>query len=127
MLKKTFSKLKKLCTPAFIYFVISLVSLIFMIFNNYGNSNKFCLGMYDCPVENVWLIFLINVVYILFITIVLDSLCKNGFSPISWFLVFFPFILFFVALVLFMFRQNSLNSPVLYESEMSGVEMFNSF
>jgi hypothetical protein len=127
MLKNTFNKVKKLCTPAFVYFVISIVALIIMMINNGGNTDKFCLGKYDCPVQNVWMIYLIKLVYILFITIVLDSLCKNGFAPISWFLVFFPIVLFFVALGLFMIGQNSMNNKFEYADEMKGVEMFRAF
>jgi len=66
------------------------------------------MGNYDCPVDNVYLIYIIKAVYLLFVTIVLDSLCKNGYSGISWFLVFFPIMFYFIALGLFMImKQNS--------------------
>ena len=101
------SSIKKLCTPAMIYFLISVSTLLIMIFSNWGNSKRFCMGEFECPVENLFLIYIIKLGYLLFITIVLDSLCKNGFSAISWFLVFFPLLFYFLVLGLFMIKQNS--------------------
>ena len=101
------SNIKKLCTPAMIYFLISVSTLLIMIFSNWGNNKRFCMGEFECPVENLFLIYIIKLGYLLFITIVLDSLCKNGFSAISWFLVFFPLLFYFLVLGLFMIKQNS--------------------
>ncbi len=99
--------LKKLCTPAMIYFVISISTLLVMIFSNIGNTNRFCMGEFECPVDNVFVIYIIKLAYLLFVTVMLDSLCKNGYTSISWFLVFFPILFYFVVLGLFMIRQNS--------------------
>ena len=99
--------LKKLCTPAMIYFVISISTLLVMIFSNIGNTNRFCMGEFECPVDNVFVIYIIKLSYLLFVTVMLDSLCKNGYAGISWFLVFFPILFYFVVLGLFMIRQNS--------------------
>ena len=99
--------LKKMCTPAMIYFLISMFTLLVMIFSNMGNSNKFCMGEFECPVDNLFLIYIVKFGYLLFVTIILDSLCKNGYASISWFLVFFPILFYFVALGLFMVKQNS--------------------
>ena len=99
--------LKKMCTPATIYFILSLTTLIVMVLSNIGNKRIFCMGEYDCPVDNVLLIYIIKLGYILFTTIVLDSLCKNGYGTISWFLVFFPLMAYFAALGLFMIYKNS--------------------
>lgn len=101
------SSIKKLCTPAMIYFFISVSTLLVMIFSNLGNNNRFCMGVFECPVDNIFPIYIIKLIYLLFVTIVLDSLCKNGYSSISWFLVFFPILFYFVALGLFMIKQNS--------------------
>jgi len=65
------------------------------------------MGVFECPVDNIFPIYIIKLIYLLFVTIVLDSLCKNGYSSISWFLVFFPILFYFVALGLFMIKQNS--------------------
>jgi hypothetical protein len=101
------SNIKKLCTPAMIYFLISVSTLLIMIFSNWGNNKRFCMGEFECPVENLFLIYIIKLGYLLFITIVLDSLCKNGYSSISWFLVFLPLLFYFLVLGLFMIKQNS--------------------
>jgi hypothetical protein len=100
--------LKKLCTPAMIYFVISISALLVMIFMNIGNKNRFCVGEYECPVDNIFIIYIIKLAYLLFVTIILDSLCKNGYASISWFLVFFPILFYFIVLGLFMIRQNTI-------------------
>lgn len=99
--------LKKLCTPSKVYFVVSILSLIFMMLSNFNSVGTFCMGNYDCPVDNIYLIYVLKIVYIAFITIVLDSLCKNGYASISWFLVFFPIMFYFVVLGLFMISQNA--------------------
>lgn len=100
-------KIKKLCTPAMIYFLISVFTLLFMIFTNLGNSKTFCMGDFECPVDNIFLIYIVKLAYLFFVTIILDSLCKNGYGGISWFLVFFPVLFYFVALGLFMIKQNT--------------------
>jgi hypothetical protein len=41
------SSLKKLCTPAMIYFVISISTLLVMILFNIGNTSSFCMGEYE--------------------------------------------------------------------------------
>lgn len=99
--------LKKLCTPSKVYFAVSILSLIFMMLSNFNSVGTFCMGNYDCPVDNIYLIYVLKIVYIAFITIVLDSLCKNGYASISWFLVFFPIMFYFVVLGLFMISQNA--------------------
>jgi len=90
-----------------IYFLISASTLLMMIFSNWGNNKRFCMGEFECPVENLFLIYIIKLGYLLFVTIVLDSLCKNGYSSISWFLVFLPLLFYFLVLGLFMIKQNS--------------------
>ena len=90
--------IKKLCTPAFLYFSISMIAIILMIFQNYGNENKYCLGDYNCHTENLSLIFLGKILYVIFWTFILNLICKAGFTGISWFLVLFPFIFMFVIL-----------------------------
>lgn len=100
-------QIQRLCTPAKVYFFISVLSLLFMVISNIGNNRSFCMGNYECPVDNINWIYLIKVIYVLITTIVLESLCKNGYSAISWFLVFFPILFYFIALGFFMISQNS--------------------
>ena len=109
-------KLKKMCTPATIYFILSITTLIVMVISNIGNTRTLCMGSYDCPVDSLLLIYIIKLGYILFSTIVLDSLCKNGYGSISWFLVFFPIMAYFASLALFMIYKNS-SSVLIQEQE----------
>ena len=111
-----FGKLKKMCKPAIIYFILSMVTLIVMVLSNMGNNTTFCMGSYDCPVDNLLIIYLVKLGYILFSTIILDSLCNNGYGSISWFLLFFPLFAYFASLGLFMIYKNS-NSIMIQEED----------
>jgi len=90
-----FKKLEKLCTPAYIYFMISVFGIVFIIIQNvmYGSKTRYCVGSYECDVSSSYLLFLFKFLYIIFWTIVLDALCKYGYSRLSWVLVIFPFLL----------------------------------
>lgn len=94
--------LKKLCTPAYVYLVISSIFLLIASLQNYGNINTYCLGDYSCDVSSTILIFLIKVIYILFWTWILNLMCGAGASGIAWFLVLLPFILMFILIALMM-------------------------
>lgn len=96
--------LRKLCTPASIYFFISLVFLIILGVNNLQDSDRLCLGDYSCYVGNNTMVFLLNSIYILFWTFVLDLMCKNGYTTLSWFILLLPFILSFLFLVIMMIK-----------------------
>lgn len=102
--------IRKMCTPAIIYLLLSVFALLVLVFTNMGNQNTLCVGEYECPVDNLFVIYFIKVLYIAFVTIILDSLCKNGWGVISWFLVFLPIIFFFVILGAFMIFKNSSSS-----------------
>jgi hypothetical protein len=85
--------LKNLCTPAYVYFAISVIFLIVVYTQNYYNQNVYCLGSYSCDVTNVWLIFAMKIIYILFWTWILNLICLAGIPALSWFFVLFPFVL----------------------------------
>jgi hypothetical protein len=88
--------LRNLCTPSYVYFVISAIALVVMLYQNVGNINKYCVGTYSCTVSSTAIIFIIKAVYILFWTWVLNLICRAGAPGIAWFLVLLPFILMFV-------------------------------
>jgi len=98
--------LMKLCTPATIYFVISLIGLILLGIGNLGNNDRLCIGSYSCNVGDNTVIFVLNAVYILFWTFVLDLMCKNGYGSLSWFVLLLPFILAFMFLGMVMVKMN---------------------
>ena len=89
-------KLKELCTPAFLYFVLSMLALLVSVFQNLGNNRRFSLGMLSARVPSTLLVFVVNFIYILFWTWVLNLMCKDGHKEIAWFLVLIPFILLFL-------------------------------
>ena len=97
--------LTKLCTPSTIYFVISLLGLIILGVSNLGNESRLCIGEYNCTVHSNTIIFVLNAIYILFWTFILDLMCKNGYSSLSWFILLLPFIIYFIILAV-LFSQN---------------------
>ena len=84
---------KELCSPALFYFVVSIVGLLIVAFQNMGNNHELMLGSTMLNVQNNPVIFIVKLVYILFWTWILNLICKDGHSGISWVLVFLPFIL----------------------------------
>ena len=89
-------KLKELCTPAFLYFVLSMLGVLVSVVQNLGNSRRYNLGMLSARVPSTFLVFVVEIIYILFWTWVLNLMCKDGHKEIAWFLVLIPFILLFL-------------------------------
>ena len=89
-------KLKELCTPAFIYFTISMIAIVLSVLQNLGSNRVYRFGSFATSVPSTVLIFLLKIAYVLFWTWILNLICKDGHKGIAWFLVLIPFILFFV-------------------------------
>ena len=88
---------RKLCTPSFIYLVLSLIGLVLMGIQNIdGKDNLLCVGEYKCQVSSKTLIFVIHGIYILFWTFILDLMCKAGYSELSWIVLLLPILLYFL-------------------------------
>jgi len=96
---------KELCTPSLVYFIISMVALAIVFLQNIGNSNSYHLGSFSCRVPNTMVVFIVKILYVLFWTWILNLICKDGHSGISWLLVLFPFILLFVIIGLLMLNM----------------------
>ncbi len=92
--------LRDLCTPAFIYLILSAVAIIFIAIQNLGGSDTYCVGSYGCKTSFVTLIFVFKIIYILFWTWLLNIICKSGYETVSWILVLLPFILMFIFIAL---------------------------
>ena len=99
-------KLRELCTPAFLYFVLSMVGLIAVVFQNLGNKNTYNLGSFSARVPNTTMIFIVKFIYILFWTWILNLICKDGHTGIAWFLILIPFILMFVIMGMVMMNNQ---------------------
>lgn len=98
--------LKNLCTPSYVYLVISMIALIIMAIQNFGNVNIYCVGSYSCDVSSTLLIFVIKLLYILFWTWILNLICKAGAPGIAWFLVLLPLIIFFLLIAVLISYQT---------------------
>jgi len=67
-----------LCTPAFIYFIISFV---YLIINSFTNFN--IVGI------------IVKIFFIMLWSWFLNFLCRNGYSIISWLIIVLPFFILF--------------------------------
>jgi hypothetical protein len=96
---------KELCQPAFVYFIISFISLALILFQNLGNENSYHVGSFSCRVPSTAIVFIIKFIYIIFWTWVLNLICKDGYTNISWLLVLLPYVLLFVIIGLIMLNK----------------------
>lgn len=107
MFQKEQQYVLKMCPPAKLYLALSLFSIFTILLQNVVDSSKYCLGKYSCDLDfsNI-IIFAVKLVYVAIFTIVIDSLCKNKFEKLAWFLVLLPFILMFLLLFGFISLRN---------------------
>jgi H+/Cl- antiporter ClcA len=101
------TKLSQLCTPAYVYFIISFLAIVISAIQNMGNNKIYTLGTFSCNVPSCLAVFIVKIVYILFWTWILNLICKDGHKGIAWLLVLFPFILLFVIIALAMMYQKN--------------------
>jgi hypothetical protein len=101
------AKVNRLCTPAYVYFVLAVVGTVVVGLQNLGSNKKLCVGKYSCSVPNTLMIFIAKVLWIILYTYFLNYLCSAGYTSVSWFLVLLPFIFMFFGLVaLFMMKRK---------------------
>ena len=96
---------KDLCTPSLVYFVISIVTLVLVLLQNLGHNNSYHVGSFSCRVPSTTIVFIIKLIYILFWTYVLNLICKDGHTTLSWLLVLLPWLLLFVIVGLLMLNM----------------------
>jgi hypothetical protein len=108
------NKLSQLCTPSYVYFIISVLAIAISAVQNMGNNNKYTLGMFSCRVPSCIAVFIVKVIYIFFWTWILNLMCKDGHSGIAWFLVLLPFILLFVIMGMVMVYQKKNKKESMY-------------
>ena len=113
-----FKGMTRLCTPALIYFVVSMVVLLCMLFQNAvaqnaSNSNQntssnrplYRVGIYSRHMKNLYhivIVFLVKFLYIVFWTFILNLVCRDGNKALSWLILLFPLILFFISIGAFL-------------------------
>jgi hypothetical protein len=93
------SKIQSLCTPALVYFIISVLALFGMLFDNIENTNQYCFGNVSCNVANTSTIFIVEILFLVFWTWLLNFICSRGYTNIAWFILLFPFILLMMILL----------------------------
>lgn len=98
----SFVGVTNLCTPAYVYLVISSIALVVMFMQNVGNTKIYCLGSYSCDVSNTSMIFVIKLIYILFWTWLLNIICRGGATSFAWLLVLLPILLLFLIIAMMM-------------------------
>ena len=96
----SFTTTKNLCTPAFIYFTLSILGLLMVLLQNIGNRGSYSLGTFHVDVPHVALLFIMKFVYVLFWTWILNLICRDGHSNVAWALVLLPFILVFFIMMM---------------------------
>jgi len=106
MAKKYNFDVKKLCTPSFLYFSLSMFALLILGIQNVMNKDDstFCIGNYSCNLGSKIVVFSLNLIYVLVWTFILDLICKGGYSELSWFIVLIPILLFFVLFGTIMYK-----------------------
>ena len=97
--------LKELCTPAMLYLVISMIGLVIVLMQNLGNTNSYHVGSFSCRVPNTAVVFIVKLIYVLFWTYVLNLICKDGHTSLSWLLVLLPWLLLFVMMGILMLNM----------------------
>ena len=93
----------KLCKPAQLYLLISLVVYVMILIQNIASPDRFSLGPYSCMHDNQPLVMVGQLIYIAFWTWLLNMICKIN-TGISWAIVLFPFILFFIIFLAVVFN-----------------------
>lgn len=73
---------KHLCTPAMVYFVLSMITILLALLNRMSALS-----------------IIIKLFFVLLWTWFLNYLCKKGHAGISWFLVLLPFIMIVLTVV----------------------------
>ena len=105
--KNILANIKQLCSPAYVYLVISTISLILLLVQNIGNTNTYCVGNYACK-ANTLSVFIGKVLYIAFWTFALNYICKKGYKQVAWFILLLPFISLFILLGLLILHRGVL-------------------
>jgi len=75
-----------------------MIGIIAAIIQNLGHRNIYSMGLLHAEVPNTTVVFIVKIIYVLFWTYILNLICKDGHTEISWFLVVVPFILLFMVM-----------------------------
>jgi hypothetical protein len=97
-----FASINRWCTPAYVFFVVSILFTLIVYVNGSYNQNIYCLGNFQCNINDMRMIFIFKFIFILFWTWILNLFCRSGFSIISWILLILPFVFIISSFVMIM-------------------------
>lgn len=100
--------ISQLCTPAYLYFIISIITLFLMVLQNIGNKGRYSIGIYSCSMPSILIMFIFKIIYILFWTYILNLICRDKNTKLAWFIFLLPYILLFVILGVVMLNYGNL-------------------
>jgi hypothetical protein len=109
LIRRISGDFRHLCKPAMVYLAISVVALVAIAYQNMGLSNMYCMGDLSCYVPSTAAVIFSEALYILFWTWILHLMCRTGYASISWFMVVFPLVLFFVLIGLMMLASMQMS------------------
>jgi len=92
-----------LCTPAYVYLVISIITIVVMAIQSISSKGLYCAGTFACSSSNVYLLFFMKLLYVAFWTWLLNLFCKKVSPILSWILVVGPFVLMLLFISMYVF------------------------
>lgn len=90
---KAFASIKKLCMPAYVYLVISMIFFVYALIINISETHQYKVGTMVISGVNTALVFLLKLVFILIITWILNFVCCAGYPGVAWLLFLLPYII----------------------------------
>jgi len=104
----------KLCTPAQIYLIVSVVMLVLSYFGLSAISQQLHAHQSSSPMlqslnftyhKDSQTSYVVQCVFIVLWTWVLSYLCRKGYTSLSWFLVLLPWVLMFLAFFVYIIEM----------------------
>lgn len=95
-----------LCPPAIVYLAFSTFVMILFAVQNVGNTHAYCLGDNKCDVDNNSIVFVVQILYVLLFTFILNSICDVVSPSFSWILVIVGFLFFFISMGFFIIYNS---------------------
>jgi len=93
---------EKLCTPAYVYLVVSVITIIVMAIQSMTSQGLYCAGTFACSTTNIYLLFFMKILYVAFWTWLLNLFCKKVSPILSWILVAGPFVLMLIFISMYL-------------------------
>jgi hypothetical protein len=96
-------QLPHICLPAKVNIIVSLISFVLIIISTALSNSETVFSFIS------WIFYLLHCI---FWTWILNLLCINGYSYISWFIVLLPWLIFFVIFMYyFIYEIQSSSQP----------------